>query len=194
VERLLLTSGATADETARIVDALGQAGLIPPRMRTWLMYPDRSYSVDIGRKLLDVEWKAAPVEALELGHASAVVAAAEEFADASSDERFIALTCPCDLDAVRRALLTGCWTSAWTSRFKPSRTASLTRSSFVRRARCSTSGGRQCGLVAQRPVAVVEARVRRVVTAIATALRSSAAARPLVAWAATVTAPTCGAL
>jgi len=90
------------DETEAIIHALEKAGLNPPAMRRWLSHADRSYSLDIGRKLLDVPWLAAPIEAIELGHGAAVVAAAETFAAASPDERFISLTCTCNLASVRR--------------------------------------------------------------------------------------------
>jgi hypothetical protein len=43
-----------------------------------------------------------PLEAIELGHSAAVVAAAQSFAAASPDERFISLTCTCNLASVRR--------------------------------------------------------------------------------------------
>jgi hypothetical protein len=71
-------------------------------MRRWLSHPDRSYSLDIGRKLVGEPWLAAPLEAIELGHSAAVVAAAQSFAAASPDERFISLTCTCNLASVRR--------------------------------------------------------------------------------------------
>jgi hypothetical protein len=43
-----------------------------------------------------------PIEAIEDGDAEVVLEAAEAFAAASEDERFISLTCLCDVDAVRR--------------------------------------------------------------------------------------------
>ncbi len=66
------------------------------------MHPDRSYSVDIDRKLVGEPWLAKPLEAVALGRADAAVAAAERFAAASPDERFISLTCNCNLESVRR--------------------------------------------------------------------------------------------
>jgi hypothetical protein len=102
IEQLLGAAGTTPDETEEIIRALETAGLNPPTMRRWLSHPDCSYSLDIGRTLLDVPWLAGPVEAIELGHSAAAVAAAKTFAAASPDERFISLTCTCNLASVRR--------------------------------------------------------------------------------------------
>jgi hypothetical protein len=102
IKELLAGAGASLDETEAIICALEDAGLNPPAMRRWLMHPHGSYSLDIGRKLLDVPWLAAPIEAVALGHSTAVVAAAETFAAASPDERFISRACACNLESVRR--------------------------------------------------------------------------------------------
>jgi hypothetical protein len=48
------------------------------------------------------DWKQVPVHAIEMGHIDAVLAAAEAFAAASPDERYISQTLLCDLGRVRR--------------------------------------------------------------------------------------------
>jgi len=50
----------------------------------------------------DVEWRQVPTHAIEAGRADAVIAAAEEFAAATPDERYISQTLVCELDGVRR--------------------------------------------------------------------------------------------
>jgi hypothetical protein len=99
---MLRTEGATDREATRIVDALEQAGLSPPQMRAWLDHPQKAYSVSIGIVLAGVEWRQVPTHAIEDGRADAVIAAAEEFAAASSEERYISRTLLCELDGVRR--------------------------------------------------------------------------------------------
>jgi hypothetical protein len=99
---LLREGGASEAQAERIVAALAAAGLAPPRMRSWLSHPERGYSVSVGFVLMGVEWMQKPLHAIELGFADAVVEATEEYAAASPDERFIALTCACDLQQVRR--------------------------------------------------------------------------------------------
>lgn len=99
---MLRTEGATDVDATRIVEALGEAGLNPPAMRVWLDHPRRAYGVRIGIVIAGVEWKQVPTHAIESGRPDAVVAAAEEFAAATPDERFISQTLLCDLDRVRR--------------------------------------------------------------------------------------------
>jgi hypothetical protein len=99
---MLRAEGATDTEATRIIDALERAGLNPPQMRAWLDHPRKAYSVSIGIVIAGVEWKQAPTHAVEVGRADAVVAAAEEFAAASPDERYISRTLLCELDGVRR--------------------------------------------------------------------------------------------
>ena len=102
VTKLLRSEGATAEEATRIVRALEAAGLEPSRMKAWLSHPQRSYGVSVGAMIQGVDFKQVPTHAIEGGRADAVIAAAEDFAAASADERFISLACLCDLDAVRR--------------------------------------------------------------------------------------------
>src|SRR4051794_22544610 len=102
VLKLLTDAGASDDDARKVVGALGRAGLAPPRMRSWLASPDRSYSVGTGMEIAGVEMEQMPIEAVEDGDVAIVLEAAEAFASASADERFISLTCLCDLDAVRR--------------------------------------------------------------------------------------------
>lgn len=102
VVALLRAEGASADDTEAIVAALERAALNPPQMRAWLSHPQKAYNVAIGIKFGHVEWRQVPTHAIERGRADAVRAAAEEFADASRDERYISRTMLCELDAVRR--------------------------------------------------------------------------------------------
>jgi hypothetical protein len=99
---MLRREGATDAEATRIVEALEGAGLSPPAMRVWLDQPQRAYAVRIGIVVAGVEWKQVPTHAIEAGRADAVIAAAEEFAAATPDERYISQTMLCDLDGVRR--------------------------------------------------------------------------------------------
>jgi len=101
---MLRTEGATDAEATRIVHALEGARLDPPAMRAWLDHPRKAYSVSIGlvSPLAGVEWKQVPTHAVESGRADAVVAAAEEFAAATADERYLSQTLLCDLEEVRR--------------------------------------------------------------------------------------------
>jgi hypothetical protein len=89
---LLLEQGASDDDATAIVDALTEAGLSASEMRAWLSHPMTAYVVN-GR---------VPTHAIEDGRASDVIAAAREFAAASEDERYIARTLVCGLDAVER--------------------------------------------------------------------------------------------
>jgi hypothetical protein len=99
---LLSDAGATDAEAARIVEALEKAGLNPPAMRMWLEHPRRAYAVRAGFVVAGVEWKQVPAHAVGAGRADAVVAAAEEFAAATPDERYVSQTLLCDLESVRR--------------------------------------------------------------------------------------------
>jgi hypothetical protein len=100
---MLRAEGATDPDARRIVDALADAGLNPPAMRVWLDHPQRAYAVSTGVTLAaDVEWRQVPTHAIESGRADAVIAAAEEFAAATPDERYISQTLVCQLDGVRR--------------------------------------------------------------------------------------------
>lgn len=100
---MLRAEGATDADATRTVDALAEAGLNPPAMRVWLGHPQRAYTVSIGVMLAaDVEWRQVPTHAIEAGRADAVIAAAEEFAAATPDERYISQTLVCELDGVRR--------------------------------------------------------------------------------------------
>lgn len=100
---MLRAEGATDPDATRIVEALEEAGLNPPAMRVWLDHPQRAYTVSIGVVLAaGVEWKQVPTHAVEAGRADAVIAAAEEFAAATPDERYISQTLICELDGVRR--------------------------------------------------------------------------------------------
>jgi hypothetical protein len=101
VERLR-EHGATEGEAAHIVGALARAGLNPPAMRVWLEHPRRAFSVNSGIVVAGVELKRVPADAIQQGQTGAVVAAAEAFAAAGPDERYIARTLLCDLDGVRR--------------------------------------------------------------------------------------------
>ena len=102
IQRLLREEGASDEDATRIVSALERAEVPPPRMRAWLASPDRAYPVSTGHVVDGVDFKQVPVHAIEDGRADVVVQAAEAFAAASPDERFISLTCLCGLDAVRR--------------------------------------------------------------------------------------------
>jgi hypothetical protein len=102
VTALLVGEGATEPQAARIIAALDAAGLTPPRMRSWLANPDRSYGVSVGFEIFGVDFRQVPTHAIEDGHVDAVIAAAEEFAAASADERYICLTLVCRLDDARR--------------------------------------------------------------------------------------------
>lgn len=92
-----------ADEAAadQIVVALGRTGLHPEQMRAWLAHPQRAYKVRTGTMTIAGEsfdtWSV-PVHAIEDGLSDAVRAAAERFAAASEDERFVCLTFLCNLD------------------------------------------------------------------------------------------------
>jgi hypothetical protein len=102
IERLLLDAGASDEDATRIVSALQRAEVAPPRMRAWLASSDRAYPVSTGDVLDGVDFEKVPIHAIEDGRSDVVVQAAEAFAAASADERFISLTCLCGLDAVRR--------------------------------------------------------------------------------------------
>jgi hypothetical protein len=99
---MLRAEGATGAEAIRIVQALENAGLKPPAMRIWLDHPRRAYSVNAGVVVAGVEWQQVPTHAIEAGRADVVVAAAEAFAAATPDERYLSQTLLCDLDGVRR--------------------------------------------------------------------------------------------
>ena len=99
---MLRKEGATEAEASRIVEALEQAGLNPPAMRVWLDHPDRAYPIRIGIVVAGVEIKQVATHAVEAGRADAVLAAAEDFAAATPEERFLSQTLLCDLDGVRR--------------------------------------------------------------------------------------------
>jgi hypothetical protein len=96
VEIMLRDNGASDAETGRIVAILQSAGLSAPRMRAWLDHPQRAYPVDVGDG-----WLEASTDLLKDGHADLVIAAAEDFAAGSPEEREIALTLLCNLKSVR---------------------------------------------------------------------------------------------
>lgn len=97
---LLRAEGASGEEASRIVDALGRAGLSPPQMRAWLTHPRRAYALKVN--IVGVDLMEGPAHAVAAGRVEAVIAAAEQFADASRDERFLSRTLICEIDAVRR--------------------------------------------------------------------------------------------
>src|SRR3954453_13760093 len=99
---LLVAEGATEDQEARIVGLLEAAELNPPRMRTWLGSPDRSYGGGSGFVVSGVDFRQVPTHAIESGHVDAVIAAAEAFSEASPHARSICLTCLCALDQAQR--------------------------------------------------------------------------------------------
>jgi hypothetical protein len=125
---MLRTEGATDAEATRIVEVLEQAGLNAAAMRLWLSHPRRAYPVRIGIVVAGVEWKQVPTHAVESGRADAVVAAAEKFAAATADERFLSRTLLCDLEGVRRL-----------TRGDPDRTAMLV--DLARRLKKATAEG-----------------------------------------------------
>lgn len=84
----LVSLGASDDEAATITELLGSAGLTPARMRRWLK-PGQSYSIFDGWLAEDVPWNQAAEFLVEDGKTWKVIAAAEEFASASDDERYI---------------------------------------------------------------------------------------------------------
>lgn len=108
VAELLVAHGADPTMAARIVETLMRAGQSAAEARAWLAHPARGYPVTTG----DVEVagetfpvRQTPIFAVENGAAETVLAAAEEFAAASEDERFIARWFGGNVQDVRR--LTG---------------------------------------------------------------------------------------
>jgi hypothetical protein len=105
VVQLVVDHGAPHDVARAIADALARAGLSPDASRQWLAHPTRAYAVVTGRLSIggfEYPRKQTPVFAIDDGHAEKVLAAATRFAEASEDERFIALWFGGELDDVRR--------------------------------------------------------------------------------------------
>ncbi len=106
IQEWLVGLGASPEEAVAITDNLAAAQLSPARMRRWLK-PDQSYRI-VDAWLDDVPWCLAGEFLVQDGKADKVIAAAEEFAAASGDERFISTTLAgANLDLAVRKLTRG---------------------------------------------------------------------------------------
>lgn len=104
----LVEIGAPTSTAEAIVAALGRAGLTAHDARVWLTDPELAYAHDVPWTMGDqvIMLKAGSRSMIEQGKADVVLAAAEEYAAASVDERTIARLFGGSLDDARR--LTGC--------------------------------------------------------------------------------------
>jgi hypothetical protein len=93
----LMAAGAPRDVADAIAGALLGCGLSPSEAREWLVHDRRSYP--IGDPMMLAQ---APIVLIERGDSEAVLAAAEEFAAATPEERTIARLFGGDVSAVRR--------------------------------------------------------------------------------------------
>jgi hypothetical protein len=104
----LVELGAPTDAAEAIVAALRAAGLSDREAHVWVSDPDRAYPHSVPWEMGDqvIMLKAGSRSMIEQGKVDVVLAAAEEFAAASDDERTIARLYWGSLDDARR--LTGC--------------------------------------------------------------------------------------
>jgi hypothetical protein len=100
VSALIASAGASREVADAIAGALLGCGLSPSEAREWLAHESRAYP--IGEPMMLSQ---APIALIGRGEGDAVLAAAEEFAAATPDERAIARLFGGDIGAARR--LTG---------------------------------------------------------------------------------------
>ena len=98
----IVAAGATPGVAEEIVGALLGCGLTAAEAREWLEHPRRAYPIGDRRGIL---LSNTPLAMVQAGDADFVRDAAQEFADASPDERAIARRLGGDIEGARR--LTG---------------------------------------------------------------------------------------